>query len=353
MRGLSALVVVVSHASRLELLPPLPRTLSTYPVMVFFALSGFLMGYLYLDRPCDPASGSDYVAARISRIVPLYYGIVLLSWAVYNFVDPSFFYQMTNAALVRHLLFMGSVSYFWSIGPEVQFYAVFLVLWWCLAQGKAGDWRALIILLLLSSVIFIFQPLFPGITVFSKLHIFLAGVGLAILHRTLFATLQYSRLILAVQIAVLAICLLAAFVPALREHFFVAEPNDPMINAFYGDARRVMFAALIVFAFSFETGLANVLLANHLMRQLGAYSYSIYLLHGPVLWVLEGAGVFARTGATLGFTVALLAIYAVGWLSFTFIEGPSQRLLRKPLAARIGVLAQSLARLTVNRPAIR
>jgi peptidoglycan/LPS O-acetylase OafA/YrhL len=195
--------------------------------------------------------------------------------------------------------------------------------------------------------------MFPGITVFSKLHIFLAGVGLALLHRVLAPALTGSRLILGVQIGLLVLCLLAATVPAVYQRFFAGDPHDPLINAFYGDARRVMFAALIVFAFSFETALADALFANRLMRQLGAYSYSIYLLHGPVLWSLERAGVFARTGPTLGFVVALLVIYLVGWLSFTLVERPSQRRLRKPLAARLEALTQSWFPSAADRPATR
>lgn len=349
-RGLSALVVVVVHASHLGLLPPVPGAMSIYAVMVFFALSGFLMGYLYLDRPFEPTAGSDYVAARIARIVPLYYGIVLFSWVIYNFIDPTFFYAMTSSDLVRHLLFVGSVSYFWSIGPEVQFYAVFLLLWWAIARSREGEWRSLIILLGVSALIFVFQPVFPGITVFSKLHIFLAGAGLAIVHRLLAPRLQYSLLALAVQIAVLGMCLLAALSPAAHQRFFAVEPNDPLFGAFYGDARRVMIAALIVFAFSFETRLANLLFANRLARQVGAYSYSIYLLHGPVLWAIERSGLFLVTGPAFGFAVVLVAVYLVGWLSFNYIERPSQKLIRKPLAAWIGMMMRPFASRSASGP---
>ena len=78
--------------------------------------------------------------------------------------------------------------------------------------------------------------------------------------------------------------------------------------------------------------LATTLFANRFARSLGAYSYSIYLLHGPVLWAMDRSGIFATTGPALGFALGLATVYAVGWLGFRIVEMPAQALLRRPLA---------------------
>ncbi len=330
-RGLSAVIIVLTHAPKLGLTPLLPDDLGNYAVMVFFALSGFLMGHLYLHKPFDGPSAAHYVAARIARIVPLYYVIVLWAWVMFNFVDPSFFYAMTTSALPRHLAFFGSVSYFWTIGPEVQFYAIFVTLWWAVAKARAGAMLPVTLVLGAAALLFVLQPLFPGITIFSKLHIFLGGVAIAGLRRPLAGTLQHSWPAFAMQAGLVGLCFVMWLDPPALRVLFYTSPRDHLLNVYYGDLRRIMVAFMLIFAFSFETRFANGLLANRFARSLGTYSYSIYLLHGPVLWGLERAGLFAATGPAPGFAIGLAAVYAVGWLSFTVIEMPAQRLLRKPL----------------------
>jgi peptidoglycan/LPS O-acetylase OafA/YrhL len=347
-RGLSAVMVVLTHAGKFGL-PHFVSTavdvaLGSYAVMVFFTLSGFLMGHLYLNKRCDIAAGSNYIAARTARIVPLYYAIVIVSWFVYNYYDSSFWYPMTNGAVVRHLLFFGSAANFWSIGPEVQFYAFFILFWWAVDRLRNNDSQPLIIFLIVVCIIFAFQPLFPGVTVFSKMHIFMVGIGLAVLHQRLDTTLSNGRLILALQLALIGFGIMLWLIPDTGAWLITTERRDIRLNIYYGDARRVMVGALIVFAFSFETRFAHAILANGLARRLGAYSYSIYLLHGPTLWALERSGVFARTGPTFGYIVALCAVYLVSWLSFALIEMPSQRLLRKPLAHRLKTMFKPVER---------
>jgi peptidoglycan/LPS O-acetylase OafA/YrhL len=343
-RGLSAVIIVMTHAPKLGLAPLLPDDLGNYAVMVFFALSGFLMGHLYLQRPFTAAGGAQYAAARIARIVPLYYLIVLASWLIYTFVDSSFFYQMSTAALPSHLLFFGSVSYFWTIGPEVQFYAIFLALWWAVDRQRHGDPRALVIVFCLAALDFIFQPLFPGVTIFSKLHIFLGGVAIAVLRRPLAARLTGSGLALGLQVGVVALCFYLWLGADVSGDLFYSAARDLKLNVYYGDWRRIMVAMLVIFAFSFETRFAMLLCANPLARALGTYSYSIYLLHGPVLWALAGVGLFAITGPALGFGIGLVIVFLVGWLSFTLIEMPAQKALRQPLSRRLDALAQPLGR---------
>ena len=71
-----------------------------------------------------------------------------------------------------------------------------------------------------------------------------------------------------------------------------------------------------------------------LLSRIGAYSYSIYLLHFFVVfelseaaasWLGPRAGFWTCTGLA---TIAFVAMLPVGWLSFRFIESPFLRLRR-------------------------
>src|ERR1700726_3367243 len=78
LRGLAAYLVVLSHVSNKS---NLWDTLfgaggGQIGVMLFFVLSGYLMGVLYLDRPFTFAEVRAYVVRRIGRVLPLFYLVV-------------------------------------------------------------------------------------------------------------------------------------------------------------------------------------------------------------------------------------------------------------------------------------
>jgi len=82
LRGVAALIVLLSHVSNKTGLwgGIFGRGGGQIGVMLFFVLSGYLMGMLYLDRPFRRIEVQRYVVHRGARIVPLYYLIVLLSF---------------------------------------------------------------------------------------------------------------------------------------------------------------------------------------------------------------------------------------------------------------------------------
>src|SRR5580704_17034654 len=81
LRGLAAYVVVVSHISNESNLwnGLLGRGGGQLGVMLFFVLSGYLMGALYLDRPFRAGEVWAYAVRRIARVVPLFYVVVTLA----------------------------------------------------------------------------------------------------------------------------------------------------------------------------------------------------------------------------------------------------------------------------------
>jgi len=123
LRAVAALFVVFSHLINRNLASG--YSTSTIGVAIFFSLSGFLMGYLYLFKEFSPNAVVNYCISRFSRIAPAYLTVILVSYVIFNFIDESFVYTISNNNVLRHLLFLGNVSVFWSIPPEIQFYVFF------------------------------------------------------------------------------------------------------------------------------------------------------------------------------------------------------------------------------------
>lgn len=96
-------------------------------VDLFFVLSGFLISHHILSRrdPFSPAAIRSYVAKRILRIVPAYYGTIAL---VLVGILPSIYPEDTPGSVWTDLLFLSDyypsrlIVAFWSIGVEEKFY---------------------------------------------------------------------------------------------------------------------------------------------------------------------------------------------------------------------------------------
>lgn len=338
LRGLAALAVLFSHAHNFGLPQPVPPALGVWGVLLFFVLSGFLIGHLYLGRPFDAGSLARYGAARIARIVPLYYLVILGSWLLGRFVAPDFVYRLGDVDLLRHLAFTGSAYVFWSIAPEFQFYAVFPVLWWAAARARAGAPLALVATLTVAALLFVFQPWLPGILFASKLHIFLAGIGLALIRRSVAPALAGTHLLLAMQVLALVVLVMLMLPVGSFGELLYAATHERLVNVYYGDARRLLVVALVIFPLSFETPAISALFSNPAARALGNASFSIYLLHEPVFWGLARLGVFAALPGGAALAVAVVAACLVALASYRLIEVPSRDRLRHWLAPRLARL---------------
>jgi peptidoglycan/LPS O-acetylase OafA/YrhL len=329
LRGGAALLVVLSHLTQVGFKPIVEDKLGNYGVILFFALSGFLMGHLYLRKPIDADRTIHYVAARVSRIVPLYFAAVIASFLVYSFLDKGFVYPIGVKQLVRLLTFNGSTPPFWSIGPEFQFYGVFILLW--LVAAFRGPRRPLLIAATLAVlvVIYLLAPKMPGILFLSKMHIFVLGISAALLRGVLIERRIDGRVIIGSQIVSL-IFLLLIIVPfgATKAYFYPHLGADPKQNFYYLDLFKVLLCTLTVLSFSFNTRLGLAIFGNRPMRLVGMYSFSIYLLHEVVLYELMRYTPIATFPLPVAILVGFAAIMLLSTASFYLLENPSRIALR-------------------------
>ncbi len=289
-RGLAALLVVVSHLPELAGLHFGPVHEGSLGVMVFFTLSGFLMGYLYLAKPASWHEVSRYAIARFSRIAPPYLLVVLASFFIYTLIDPKFPYAIGTHNFLRHFLFSGNVNVFWSIPPEVQFYGLFIGFWWALKRAQQGRTLALVIVMVLAIAAICVRDKVPGTFAISKLQFFLLGAVLGGLHPWLRSVPISTR-----ALTVLQVVLLGSLGLFMLEVIHLPEK-------YWHDLTPALIAGLTVFAFSHDRTPIDAAFMARPLQWFGDWSFSIYLLHVPLIYL------FVRLGWMEGGLAAWLCV---------------------------------------------
>lgn len=271
-RGAACLIVVASHLDYTLKLGWFkdPSAFGSSGVLIFFALSGFLMTMLYFGRACTYDSGMKYFVSRFSRITPAYYIAITAVWLIYLMI-PDFEFQMTPVMLARSYMFGGSAGVFWSIPPEIQFYCFFFLIWFAYERYKQGKplWLALIGI---ASIVFIAtKSHWPGISLPSKYHIFIFGFLVALLMRH-----EKARKIVALPIVQIGLVsgAIAYF------NFFIVYEN------IYIDLIYPLLIALAVMSLSVTTFFSWIF-QTRFMRMMGNASFSIYLIHHPIIQLIN------------------------------------------------------------------
>ncbi|TLX47152.1 acyltransferase [Pseudoalteromonas phenolica] len=320
-RALAAIIVLITHFSdKTDWLGGiLGGRAGQYGVMLFFMLSGFLMAYLYADKPFNRVKVKAYLMARIARVLPLYLLVVLVSFGTIQLGFQSLYDIPDSSALLSHLLFIKGDSVLWTIAPEIHFYLLFVLLWG-IAQWRFGYVHLLVFTCLIGLFLFNFPrpigqlfELAYDLHIFRSLPYFIVGV--------LFG-LHYGK----------------AHIPEyLKSHGFVLMLGG--IVLLYPDLSPVRFDSVYRMWLSYEVLLMmsaiffalvylvpdkNVILENKLGDFFGKISFSLYLLHMPILaqvvkleisilmqlWVFIGLSVLAAT------------------LSYQLFERPVAKLIR-------------------------
>ncbi len=316
LRGIAAFLVVLSHLGWHYLLPKsFFYPLGALGVMTFFALSGYLMVRLYLRKPARIAALQEYVAARVSRVYPLFGLVVLLSAATYEMTGIRVFYHLEWEAALRHILLLEGQSVFWTIVVEFKFYAAFLVYW--LLFGRL-PWFVHLALMAIVIAWANAQPLGNRMALVHGLPMFCWGAVLATLPD---AVLRRFRLPFVVA-SMLAISL------AVSVWIIFDLPNTRAYYKFPPIQVSIVFLLISAVAASkhdwissWRPGLA-----------LGAWSFGLYLLHIPVILM------FRNLANDISIDPGWFALPAIAFsiwiarLSHEYFEEPARRLLRRMIS---------------------
>lgn len=340
LRGLTALYVVLFHCWLLAF-PGFPRNsgpswlgwlmYGRLAVVLFLTLSGFSLALSAARRGWRSGSLAGFLRRRAWRIVPPYWAALVFSLAVARWVVPaSHFGPPTGASvLVYGLVAQDMVTAptpngaFWSIGVEAELYLVFPLL--LLIRRRLG---AVVLLAGVTLLVVAHGLTANGGTPVEGLNgltpnlapVFVAGlVGAGVV----VASERVRRLPWHWAAALAALPVLALIV--------VKGPVWTVDHYFWVDLAVVPAMTLLLVAVS--TGRPDVLtrlLSTRPVRALGDFSYSLYLVHLPIVMVVvrEVAPHVVSAGLpTFWFTLLLGVPASVlgAWLFSEVFEMPFKR----------------------------
>ena len=292
LRFLLAALVVVSHLTSLNVGRP--------AVMLFFMLSGYWVSRLHSGWRTGNAT---FVASRMLRIWPLYAIVTLLAWLCLRMAGvPSGGDLLSALPLIGLAARPGDVlGVSWSLDIELQFYLM-MPLIAVLAQRLSAVQALIAALAGFGAGIWLFAHQLP--TMLFYLPAFLIGV---LIHRRQWQ--PGAALVCASLIASLAAGALFAVLPEWNGLIFKARFTDSTAENLAHLGWMLLLAPLVAW---------NVVQpSDHVDRWFGDLSYTLYLVHLPVVTLVALVIPMAGAGSKL---IALLAIALVSLAVFTGVD---------------------------------
>lgn len=345
LRFIAALIVLLSHVG--QLLNMLGVTAHFQPfytspvqgelgVILFFALSGFLITYLLLAE--EKISGTINIKAfyirRALRIWPLYFLLIFLALFTFPFIDgltidgyeraavwsrlalKIFFYCIFMPGIVMDFLgFIPYATHTWTIGAEEQFYFI----WPWLFKKVKNKMLVFVVVLLVYLLVYYVLRYFPAENKFSK-----AGF------------LIWSRY----PISCMAIGGLYGYL-AFVKNGFVAKIKPVLFSLWFQLAMTILLLVLTLTGYYFlflNNELYSLLLGyqvynlavnpkpffsleNKLFNYLGKISYGLYMFHPLAIGCAIKLCLFIHLTQTIVlYLLSLLIAIALAAFSYHFYE---------------------------------
>lgn len=255
-------------------------------VDVFFVVSGFLMAILYKQ-----GETKKFFERRAKRLIPAYFTTVILTLLASIFIVlPSELGQVVTQSIYS-LLFANNIgfwmqnSYFsksdfnpllhlWSLGVEIQFYLIVPLLVWFFSKSRVflfltilGSFAACVFIVGISTkTSFFMMPL--------RMWEFLIGFIVAY-YLTNNGNVKFEKYRWAGLLGLVALCAIP-FIHVDGQTLSRAQGHPSFIALF------VCLATGLVLGFGIPKGLEGNLISKFLAK-IGDYSYSIYLVHFPII----------------------------------------------------------------------
>lgn len=319
-------------------------------VDLFFVLSGFLITGILLDAKTSRLHYfRNFYARRCLRIVPLYYGYLIVMFGVVALFAASAEYRELQAAQGWFWLYLANMWYalhggqaidlygtghLWSLAVEEQFYLVWPAVVLMCRPRTLGYACAFVMLGSWASRAAMAQsgaPLFTSFTfTLSRADGLAAGALLAVLIRH--RPEVVARL--ALPLAVISAATFAATVVAQggTPVFYPAMQTFGMVSLV------VLFASVIALELIAHAGWLHRLLRARILRFFGKHSYALYVVHWPIatwlVWhvdlqhALPGVGDSLLPGRILFTATALVGSLILSVVTWHVVEQPCIRLKR-------------------------
>ena len=296
-----------------------------YGVDFFFVLSGFIICYAHWEDVAPGANNANaklmrFAKRRFVRIYPTYWLVVSLTLIPLYLVGTRYDANIRSPWYILDVvtLFQGNgnvLTSAWTLTHEVLFYLLFGIVIWRRNLGVVllAGW------FILSALSFTVE--FPSRLLAHPEHLgFLFGMVGCYLVKT--ASIPVPKFLIALGLAGFAACCV------LAGYFHTAgDLNDMLAQA---DARGpllpLFFCSMLIVLGLVEVERSHAARAPAALRFLGDASYSIYLLHFPVLDVFIKLFHSLRAERYMSFGVMFCAVVIttilISLLFYKFVERP-------------------------------
>ena len=339
LRGMAATLVMLAHASHI-ISDHGDQAFGNFwqfgraGVDFFFVLSGFIIAFVHAEDIGMPTAFRSFWIKRVVRIYPLYI-LVTIPWLLLLWISPTADRSERDVMHVLASLVLWPevpepvLGVGWSLRHELAFYAMFSLMIWRkrLGEGLMLLWFAVILGGMVYQM-FEGEPPFGGGSLGT---VFLRGFNLDFIFGIVVArilrqgALSQARWLLTAGVVIfLATGMYESYGPLIMHEW-------PVRNLSYALGAALMLAGMGSLDM---TGIKTPRLAI----RLGAASYSIYLVHLPVLVVLEFGMRFMphihEIPIELRHAAAVLVTLAIGVAVSEIVEQPLLRWMRKRLLPR-------------------
>jgi len=347
----AALVVFLGHAAGKSFSGGFLWQFGAYlqtAVMIFFVLSGFVIGYVANTKE---KTLSDYWVARIARLGSIVIAALLLTMLC-DFIGLSldrgfyvngpwsypagsqFLNYFLSLFLVQNIWEMdlnpGINKPFWSLSYELMYYAIFSAAFFL--KGK----RSVIVVLALCAL--------AGPTILALLPIWLMGYGCYL------AFSRYENRLTAHKLlySALSIACLAALVfggPWIRRHVDYQIPYIHRVDLVGDYFDAIVFSLHLLFSLSLLAMLKPILLRYaSIIKWAASLTFALYLFHRPLIQVFAVVSPFDPASISnrlivLGGTFLVVATLGA-WCEKQ--KYPIKKFLKTAVLPRIGWIAKFL-----------
>jgi len=329
LRGLAALAVVMFHyTTRYEELyghssGVIGVPWGHYGVQLFFAISGFVI-FLTLDR-CR--SLADFAVSRFSRLFPAYWAAIFLTILVVTVGGMDDLARTPAEIFVNLSMLQGYLDVrqvdgvYWTLSVELIFYGAAGALW---RLGLMRRIEPILIGWISLRWVWTFAPDLAGVepswllgSLLLQQHIAFFAIGI-IAYRLRSGACSAARgaLMMAAALATIGAC----------------DGLEPLLVGI------ISAAAVTIVALA-----RAPLLSARPLVQLGAVSYSLYLLHQHIGFTLIGGLEAAGVPAAAAIAITLALVIALAALVTFTIEQPALRAIRRRHRARQARAATGVA----------
>lgn len=307
LRGIGAIAVVLFHLTTRfpEIFPkadhiPVRFWAGEYRVLLFFAISGFAI-FFTMDRL---KYASDFIVNRMSRLLPAYWVAMCLTLAFVHFGDVTPL-QIPLLPILANLTMLQSYFYlpavdgaYWTLEVEIGFYASMLCIWAVIGFGRleriALGWLAL------RWLMYFWQDMpsrVAAVMVLQYVPFFIIGM--------LFYRIWSGQRSWPAQIPFFAAALSTVLV------------IDGVDMALAGCGLILIFWAALAGGLRF--------LCVRPILWFGSISYSLYLVHQNIGFVIMLKAHEAGLGHWSGFALALMIVVLLAWALNSWVERPVGR----------------------------